>query len=154
MNDKLNELIFESVPNQGKSNELIGKLFEVTQPGAVYSEPVVSGEYTVITASEVTIAMGAGYGGGGGISKPKGRNDKAEAFESGSPVENGGVGGGGGGGGTAMGRPVAVITIGPKGVHVEPVVDPTKIALALFTAVGAMFMSLGKMRRQLKSSKP
>jgi hypothetical protein len=46
-----------------------------------------------------------------------------------------------------MGRPVAVISVGPSGVRVEPVVDPTKIALAFFTMLGALFMSWRAMRR-------
>jgi hypothetical protein len=46
-----------------------------------------------------------------------------------------------------LGRPVAVISVGPAGVQVEPVVDITKIGLALITALGAMFMMLRKMRQ-------
>jgi hypothetical protein len=42
---------------------------------------------------------------------------------------------------------MAVINIGPSGVRVEPVVDVTKIGLALFTTLGAMFMMLSRMRR-------
>jgi uncharacterized spore protein YtfJ len=105
--------------------DLIGKLTLVADPGAVFSKPVHSGEYTVITASELAIGLGAGFGSGAG----------------GDP-SGGGAGGGGGGGGSALGRPVAVISIGPNGVHVEPVVDPTKIAIAFFTTLVAMFMAL------------
>jgi hypothetical protein len=46
-----------------------------------------------------------------------------------------------------MARPVAVISVGPDGVDVEPVVDVTKLGLALFTALGAMFLMFGRMRR-------
>jgi hypothetical protein len=42
--------------------------------------------------------------------------------------------GGLGGGGGAMGRPVAIIAIGPEGVTVKPVMDVTKVALAGLTA--------------------
>ena len=56
-----------------------------------------------------------------------------------------GLGGGGGGGGAAMARPVAVISVGPNGVQVEPVVDPTKIAIAFFTTLGSMFFKLSRM---------
>jgi uncharacterized spore protein YtfJ len=142
MSENMNKLFWESVPDQKRANELVSKLFEVTQPSAVFSEPVVAGEYTVITASEVTVAMGTGYGGGGGsapsVSKPE---------EDTTQEANVGAGGGGGGGGTALARPVAVISVGPGGVVVEPVVDPTKIALAFFTAIGGMVMALRKMRR-------
>jgi hypothetical protein len=42
---------------------------------------------------------------------------------------------------------VAAISIGPDGVKVEPIVDVTKIAIAMFTAFGAMWVALSKMRR-------
>jgi uncharacterized spore protein YtfJ len=58
-----------------------------------------------------------------------------------------GVGYGGGGGGVALGRPVAAITIGPDGVSVEPIVDATKIAIALFTTIGAMALMFSRMAR-------
>jgi uncharacterized spore protein YtfJ len=61
--------------------------------------------------------------------------------------EGTGLGGGGGGGGASMARPVAVISVGPEGVQVEPVVDPTKIAIAFFTTLGSMFFMLSRMRR-------
>ena len=64
MSEEFNKLIIESIPNQKSANKLIGRLFDVAQPEGVFSVPVSSGEYTVITASEVTVAMGAGYGGG------------------------------------------------------------------------------------------
>lgn len=134
MSNELNKLLVEKVPNQEKFNALIGRLFEVTKPTAVFSEPVTAGEYTVITASEVTAGLGGGFGGGGGVS----------ADDDGS--SDAGHGGGGGGGGSALARPVAAISIGPNGVHVEPIVDPTKIAITLFTALGAMAMALRKMK--------
>ena len=136
MSEELNKLIIESIPNQESANNLLGKLFNVTKPGVVFSEPVVAGEYTIITASEVTANFGAGFGGGGGFGP--------EDSETGQP---GGIGGGGGGGGATMARPVAAISIGPDGVKVQPIIDPTKFGIAIVTAVGAMFMALGRMRR-------
>ncbi len=44
---------------------LVDKLIATARPGAVYGEPVTSGSYTVITASEVTAAGGFGLGSGG-----------------------------------------------------------------------------------------
>lgn len=128
-NDKL--LMWENVPNQKRLNELVGRLFEVAKVTAVYSEPQQHGDHTIITASELMVSMGAGFGGGGGAGKD------GEA----------GSGGGGGGGGSTLARPVAVIAIGPNGVNVEPIVDVTKIAITLFTAMGAMGVALAKMRR-------
>jgi len=34
-----------------------------------------------------------------------------------------------------------------NGVRVEPVMDPTKIALTMFTSLGFMFATLAKMRK-------
>ncbi len=117
--------------NEKSSIAAIAKLFDVYQPGVVFSEPTTIGETTVITAAEVNVVMGVGFGrGSGGIRK------------------TGGEGGGGGGGGASAGRPVAAIIIGPKGVQIEPIVDITKIALAFFTTLGAIFMAWRAMRRQ------
>lgn len=141
-------IFFESVPNQQRFNKLLSRLYDVARPGAAFTEPVVSGDHTVIMAQEVTVSLGGGFGGGGGIGSGAGVEEQAVTVES---DEGGGsgisVGGGGGGGGTATARPVAVITVSPNGVHVEPIVDPTKISLALFTTIGAIFMMAAKMRR-------
>lgn len=140
MSDELNQLFVKSIPDQEQAGQIIDKLFTVAQPGAVFSQPVVAGEYTVITASEVSVTMGVGFGGGGSL--------KPEASNSGqNSAEISELGSGGGGGGFSFGRPVAAISIGPAGVRVEPVVDVTKIGLAFITALGALFMMLGKMRR-------
>lgn len=136
-------VIFESIPNQKEANKLLNRLYDVAQPNAVFSDPVVSGDHTVIMAQEVSVTLGTGYGGGGGISSTGEEQEHADTDESGSA----GIGSGGGGGGTATARPVAVITISPDGVHVEPIVDPTKIGLAFFTTIGAIFMMMGRMRR-------
>ena len=63
----------------------------------------------------------------------------------GEKKEDSSGGSGIGGGGGSAGRPVAAIIIGPEGVRVEPVVDVTKIALAVFTTAGAMLLMLGRM---------
>jgi len=144
MSKEFNKIVATAVKNQEQAAELVEKLFAVAQPGAVYGEPVTVGEHTVITASEVNVGMGFGFGGGSGrggrrqrVSEDKPQDEEGEA----------GIGGGGGGGGASAGRPVAVISIGPEGVQVEPVVDPTKIALAFFTTLGSMFFMLSKMRK-------
>ena len=139
MNEDYTQVLIEAVPNQQRANELMSRLFDASRPAAVFSEPVQSGQHTVITASEVSIGLGFGYGGGAGTGSGK-EEDKPGG-------EGSGFGGGGGGGGGAMARPVAAVIIGPDGVRVEPIVDPTKIALALFTTVGSMFMMFGRMRK-------
>ena len=136
MSENLNKLIMESVEDQKETNELIGKLFDVTRPDAVFSQPITVGEHTIINASEYTAGMGVGYGSGGGTGPAAGEETN----------EASGYGGGGGGGGTTMARPVATIIVGPSGVRVEPIVDVTKIAITMFTALGAMAMALRKMK--------
>jgi len=127
---------------------LVDKLIATARPGAVYGEPVMSGNYTVITASEVTAAGGFGLGSGGYTGPmPATKETKNEGQPPQPGREGEGGGGGGGGGGAFTGRPVAVITIGPTGVEVQPVVDPTKVALAFFTALGAMCMMWSRMRK-------
>lgn len=133
MSDQFNKLMLKTVTDQASANALIGRLFDVTRPDAVYSQPISAGEYTIITASEYMAGMGVGYGSGGGL-------DAKEEPES------GGFGGGGGGGGTTLARPVATVIISPSGVRVEPIIDVTKIAIAMFTALGAIAMALRKMK--------
>jgi uncharacterized spore protein YtfJ len=90
--------------------------------------------------------MGFGFGLGGGSDRG-GRRQRVSEDKPQDEEGEAGIGGGGGGGGASAGRPVAVISIGPEGVQVEPVVDPTKIALAFFTTLGSMFFMLSKMRK-------
>lgn len=136
MSDNSNQVGFSRVKDWEQGTEVIGRLFTVAQPGSVYGEPAAAGDYTIITASEVSVGMGLGYGAGG---------ESGDAGQE-SPAK-GEYGGGGGGGGFSAGRPVAVISVGPDGVRVEPVVDITKVALAFITAVGAMVVAFNKMRR-------
>lgn len=141
MNDEFNTVIMESFPNQKGANELMGKMFEAAQPSAIFSQPVVHGEYAVITASETIGGLGYGFGGGGGMDNSKSAEEGAEANPS------FGSGGGGGGGGSILARPVAVISIGPDGVRVEPIMDPTKVAIAFLTTMAAIFMSVRRIRK-------
>lgn len=124
------------------------KIFAAAQPGAVFGEPIVSGPYTLITAREVAAGGGFGYGRGFGPVRAAaaGAAPAGAAGESRGEVAQAGGGGGGGGGG-AMGRPVAIIVIGPDGVKVKPVVDVTKLAIAGITAMAAMAAFARRMRR-------
>lgn len=113
---------------------VLGALVSVASADRVYSEPVVAGDRTVITAAEIQTGMGFGYGLGAG---GRGWRRRGEALAR----------GGGGGGGQAMARPVAVVTIDPDGVHVQPVLDRTKIVLTALTALGAIGLTLIRLRR-------
>jgi uncharacterized spore protein YtfJ len=101
---------------------------------AVYGTPISQGENIVIPAAEVLSIAGFGLGSGGGS---RGSADP----------ERTGSGGGGGGGGRVLARPVAAIVISPTGVRVEPIVDVTKIGLAVLTTIGFMVGMLTRMNR-------
>lgn len=145
MNSGIEAFAAAAAKSNADAMALLGRLFQVAEPGAVFSAPVTAGDHTVITASEISIGMGLGFGSGAGGPA----QEKAEAeseSESNTSTEGSGGGGGGGGGGFSAGRPVAAIIISPAGVRVEPVVDATKIAITFFTALGAMFMAWRAMR--------
>jgi uncharacterized spore protein YtfJ len=119
------------------SAAFLEKMVVAAQPGAVFGAPVVSGDYTVITASEV------GAGGGFGFGRGTGTGSSPRSTENGAPVQGEGRGMGGGGG--ASGRPIAAIVIGPDGVSVKPIFDATKIVMATIAALGmskAMYLKL------------
>ncbi len=145
MTDTFNTMAQTMDKYQEQSREWMEKLFAAAKPRAVYGEPITSGNYTIVTASEVTAGGGFGYGFGGGSAPAS-----APGQTPGQAQENVGGGGGIGGGGGSSGRPVATIIIGPEGVRVEPVVDATKLAIAIFTTVGAMAMMMRRMRRMSK----
>ncbi|HBX70994.1 MAG TPA: sporulation protein YtfJ [Chloroflexi bacterium] len=108
--------------------ETLETLIETADVSKVYGEPIVHEDTLIIPAAEVlaVAGFGAGYGSGG-------------------PEDNGGAGGGAGGGGRTFSRPVAIVIADKNGVRVEPVMDPTKIALTFFTALGFMIATIGKM---------
>jgi uncharacterized spore protein YtfJ len=82
-------------------SRVLEKIYSAAQPGAVYSDPVTAGNYTIITASE--IAAGGGFGSGSGFGSPttpakqQGEMSGREA----QPTSSSGGGMGGGGGSTA-----------------------------------------------------
>jgi uncharacterized spore protein YtfJ len=125
---------------------------ETASVNNVYGEPTLHNNTLIIPAAEIVagIGFGAGYGGGSGTNNKD--NDQEEKEEKGNTGS--GSGGGGGGGGRTFARPVAVIIASPEGVRIEPVVDVTKIALAMFTAAGfmaAMSLRMLKPKHALKA---
>jgi uncharacterized spore protein YtfJ len=91
-------------------------------------------DQTIVTATEVNVAISFGSGFGGGDGKD-------------------GIGGGGGSGiwGYASARPVSTISVGKDGVSVKPIIDITKIALAACFTVSGIFIFLYKTFRVKKS---
>jgi uncharacterized spore protein YtfJ len=114
------------------------RFFEGANVKNVFGRPVQHGDTTIIPAAEITVVGGFGVGVGVGIS-PKRMEGQQESEGSGS---------GGGGAGTTLARPVAVVIASPDGVRVEPVIDLTKIGLAVITAWGFMIAQIVKMRRK------
>jgi uncharacterized spore protein YtfJ len=134
--------------DQSKPDAVLDKLGAIAHSSAVFGAPVTAGEYTVITAAEVGAGMGYGFGIGlGSGSGPQGSPAGAEQPAPTGQGSGEGGGGGGGAGGGARSRPVAVIQIGPEGVLMQPVVDVTALGLAMFTALGAMFVMFARMSR-------
>jgi hypothetical protein len=110
-NNGVNSLV---KPHTSDTTELpVDRIWQAAQPGAVYGAPVTAGAYTVITASEVLAAGGYALGSGTGSS----------------------------GGGLSRGRPVATIVLGPDGAKIQPVVDATRVALAVMAAVGGAVLA-------------
>jgi uncharacterized spore protein YtfJ len=147
MSDEMKEVMDSTTASWSATASVIEKLFSVTRPGAVFSEPVSAEGHTIITTSEVMVGMGVGYGIGAGsaTAEESEEEDDQEAEVERSGGE--GYGGGGGGGGFSTGRPVAAIIIEPEGVRIEPIVDVTKLGLAFFTMLGSIFLMGLRMRR-------
>jgi uncharacterized spore protein YtfJ len=126
-----NEIIIEdSGMAIDMAQETMEAFIETADVSKVYGEPIIHEDTLILPAAEVLAAagFGAGYGSGG-------------------PEDAGGAGGGAGGGGKTFSRPVAVVIADSSGVRVEPVMDPTKIALTFFTAVGFMVATIARMTR-------
>jgi uncharacterized spore protein YtfJ len=114
--------------------DTLDKFIATADVEKVYGKPIKNGDTLIVPTAEILCGMGFGVGSGSGDQMDEG-------------VGNRGEGGGGGGGGRVLSRPVAVIIASPEGVRVEPVIDPTKIALAALTAAGFMFSMLFRMMR-------
>ena len=128
-----------AVRTYAEARQVVERLFEVANPRAVFGEPVTVGDRVVITASEATVSMG--FGVGFGSTEPPAELVEEEERD----VQD--VGGGGGGGGFSSSRPIAVISVDPSGVKVEPIMDLTKVVLAFFTMIGGMVALSAKMRK-------
>lgn len=113
------------------AQETIETFLDTADVNKVYADAVEHQGSLIIPAAEVVAGMGfgAGYGTGGSAKKESG------------------AGGGGGGGGKTFARPVAVIVADSNGVRVEPVMDPTKIALTALTAFGFIFSTIARIKR-------
>lgn len=146
MTEQNSPVFTTSIKNQEESNRLIERLYDVVDPETVFSKPKKAGEYTLITASEIVVGLGSGYGYGSGSFAPPADEMAGEDGDVEVEIQSG-SGGGGGGGGMASGRPVAVVSVGPDGVAIHPVIDRTKLGIALLSAVGSMFLAINRFRK-------
>lgn len=118
------------------TEETLDRFIKTVSVNAVYGEPVKAGENVIIPAAQVMGGMGFGAGYGSG---QQGRGEEAE---------NAGEGGGSGGGGRSMSRPVAAVVASPEGVHVEPIIDKTRITLTGMIAAALVGLSfIRRLRR-------
>ncbi len=146
MIEELKDNIFIAMDkDRAQSKKIAEKIFTAANPDAVYGKPIKEGERTIITASE--IAVGGGFGFGGGFGPP----DEEDIAKGENPEASAGSGAGGGGG--SSGRPVAIVEITPAGVEVIPVPDVTKIAIAFLTTMGAILMTLFRIRGAMAERK-
>lgn len=135
MNETIDELMKKVEQESQSRAQTLERLVASADASKVFSPPVTSGEYTVITAAEVAGGGGFGSGMGFGSSRNRGAasSEKQEVTQEGATGEAipEGAGGGGGGGGGSTARPVAVIVIGPEGVDVRPIVDLRRVGITL-----------------------
>ncbi len=96
----------------------------------------------MVTANAVSVGLGFGMF---GFVLKRDENQPEE-----QRIARNEVNGGGGGGGSTMARPVAVISVNPHGVKVTPVVDVTKIWLAFFSTIAAIFIAINKIMKAAK----
>ncbi len=64
MSEQTNGFGLFSIKSHEQAMDVLKRLLAVAEPGAIFGTPVTNGEQTVITASEVSIGLGLGYGGG------------------------------------------------------------------------------------------
>jgi uncharacterized spore protein YtfJ len=116
------------------AQETLEVMLETASVEKVYGEPLVHEGTMIIPTAEVLAVAGFGAAYGSSSSSEHDEHDH-------------GSGGGAGGGGRTFSRPVAVIIADENGVRVEPVLDPTKIALTFITALGFMLATISRMTR-------
>ncbi|MBW6467397.1 MAG: hypothetical protein K0B06_12895 [Brevefilum sp.] len=142
MNAIKDEIFLKGVETPAEGLALLGQLTEAASPQAVYGQPLQQGDHTVIPANAVSVGLGLGLVGFVLGRKESGQEEHQQARQE--------VNGGGGGGGSSRARPVAVISIGPEGVEVKPVIDVTQICLAFFSAFAAIFIASKKIKKMAK----
>ncbi len=125
-------------PTMQTIEQTIGRLTNVAKTDAVFGQPIQRDGTTIIPCSEISL----GLGWGSGTTPPSPDKEKKQQAGTG-----GGIGGG------IRERPVAVIVMDSKGVRVQPIVNPTRIAVSLFSAVGFAFMWLSRRNQNARAAR-
>ena len=110
----------------GDTPEAIEELLRTLGPRAVFGEPVLAGDTTVIPVAEVRVGFGFGGGSGRG------------------PGE---AGGGSGSIGRGKVIPRGYIRLTPSGTRYAPIVDVTALALGGMALAAMAVITLGKLLR-------
>ena len=137
------------------TTRMVQKILESEDTARAFGKPVEAGDYKVITASETSTFLGFGFGFGTGDTNAEDEDEELNGGEEileekfGETTEEEkegeeGMGGGTGAGAHTSSRPVAVITLKPHGVEVEPIVDVNKIALSGFAAASFISFMIAK----------
>jgi len=137
--------------------ELVTELKKFTGVETVFGKPLTVGNFTLITAAEVAGGLGVGRGQGPmeldsdeccgccDTDEAEETEPETDAEEAEDEVEIWSSSGEGAGGGTGgVSRPVGVIIVGESEVWVEPIIDKTRIGIAIATTVAAMGITLFK----------
>ncbi len=111
------------LPGLDLGGNILDKLVATAHIGLAYGQPTTVDGRTIIPIGSVAYGVGGGRGFGRG---PVG----------GSSVES--IGGGGGGGGGVRVTPVAFLEVTRSGIKIRPVVDWTRIGIALITVLVPM----------------
>ncbi len=142
----------------GPTLQPIERMLEKMSVDTVFGPPVKEGDVTLIPVAEYVAGFGFGYGSyplggkccqpedqttGGKCCQPEDQAGEASEPPGESKECSSGVGSGGGG----MGRvvPRGFIKISAQGASYEPIINPTRIAIALFTMIGwsAFWLTIG-----------
>ena len=113
-------LSLPDLPGLDMGGNIVDRLIASAHVGLAYGQPTVVGKRTIIPIG----AVAYGVGGGRGFGRAPVGEDGAES-----------IGGGGGGGGGVRVAPVAFLEVTANGVRVRPVLDWTRIVVALITVV-------------------
>lgn len=116
----------------------IERMLEKMSVDTVFGPPVKEGDLTLIPVAEYVVGFGFGHG-----FYPSGEKRclpaedlTGEASEPSVEGKEGSLGGGSGGGGMGRVVPRGFIKISAEGASYEPILNPTRIAIALFAMIG------------------